>query len=181
MAALIAAFSFCLSGFLVEFPERYERETAFLHAKPSSTEEKILAQLKERRADTRWLYTDRPIWCAHANILIPPELAVLSLKRIASGDITHAEFLRLLYHYRPEQIVLQRRHFEDEKFHEFLRAFYDVVIEEGNLKYLVRREWEAGRKRRAAGEAGSQKSEVGINAVRLLTSAATTAGGGLAE
>ena len=180
-AGLIAAFSFCLSGFLVEFPERYERETAFLHAKPSSTEEKILAQLKERRADTRWLYTDRPIWCAHANILIPPELAVLSLKRIASGDITHAEFLRLLYHYRPEQIVLQRRHFEDEKFHEFLRAFYDVVIEEGNLKYLVRREWEAGRKRRAAGEAGSQKSEVGINAVRLLTSAATTAGGGLAE
>ena len=77
-----------------------------------------------------------------------PELAVLSLKRIASGDITHAEFLRLLQHYRPEQIVLQRRHFEDEKFHQFLRAFYDVVIEEGNLKYLVRRDWEAARKAR---------------------------------
>ena len=178
-AGLIAAFSFCLSGYLVELPERYERETAFLHAKPSPTQEKILAQLKERRADTRWLYTDRPIWCAHANLLIPPELAVLSLKRIASGDITHAEFLRLLYHYRPEQIVLQRRHFEDEKFHEFLRAFYEVVIEEGNLKYLVRREWEAARKVRAAGEAGSQKSEVGIRTVRLLTSAATD--GGLAE
>ena len=147
-AGLIAAFSFCLAGFLVELPERYERETACLRVKASPTEEKILAQLKERRADTRWLYTDRPIWSAHANILIPPELVILTLKRIAAKDITHAEFLRLLYHYRPEQIVLQRRHFEDEKFHEFLRAFYDVLIEEGNLKYLVRRDWEAARKAR---------------------------------
>ena len=147
-AGLLAAFSFLLAGFLVDGPERWQRETAFLHTKPSLTEEKVLAQLTERRADTHWLYTDRPIWCAHANILIPPELAVLSLKRIASGDITHTEFLRLLQHYRPEQIVLQRRHFEDEKFHEFLRAFYDVVIEEGNLKYLVRRDWEAARKAR---------------------------------
>jgi hypothetical protein len=155
-AGLIAAFSFCLAGFLVELPERYERETAFLRAKPSPTEVKVLAELKERRADTRWLYTDRPIWCAHANILIPPELAVLSLKRIASGDITHAEFLRLLHHYRPEQILLQRRHFEDEKFHEFLRAFYDVVIEEGNLKYLVRRDWEAARKQKRAGKCGME-------------------------
>ncbi len=153
-AGLIAAVSFCLAGFLVELPERYERETAFLRAKPSPTEVKVLAELAERRADTRWLYTDRPIWCAHANLLIPPELAVLSLKRIAAGDITHAEFLRLLYHYRPEQILLQRRHFEDEKFHEFLRAFYDVVIEEGNLKYLVRRDWEAARKQKAAKQAG---------------------------
>ena len=175
-AGLIAAFSFCLAGFLVELPERWQRETAFLRAKPSPTEVKVLAQLKERRADTRWLYTDRPIWCAHASILIPPELAVLSLKRIASGDITHAEFLRLLYHYRPEQIVLQRRHFEDEKFHEFLRAFYDVVIEEGNLKYLVRRDWEAARKQRAGGEAGSQESEVSRGTIRLLTSAATVGG-----
>ena len=98
---------------------------------------------------------------------------MLSLKRIASGDITHAEFLRLLYHYRPEQIVLQRRHFEDEKFHEFLRAFYDVVIEEGNLKYLVRRDWEAARKQKRAAEVGSQKAEVSMKKVRLLTSAAT--------
>ncbi len=172
-AGLIAAVSFCLAGYVVELPERYERETAFLRVKPSPTEVKVLAELKERRADTRWLYTDRPIWCAHANILIPPELAVLSLKRIASGDITHAEFLRLLYHYRPEQILLQRRHFEDEKFHEFLRAFYDVVIEEGNLKYLVRRDWEAARKRKGAAEVGSQKAEVRLEKVRLLTSAAT--------
>ncbi len=158
-AGLIAAFSFCLAGFLVELPERYERETAFLRAKPSPTEVKVLAELKERRADTRWLYTDRPIWCAHANLLIPPELAVLSLKRIAAGDITHAEFLRLLYHYRPEQILLQRRHFEDEKFHEFLRAFYEVVIEEGNLKYLVRRDWEAARKGKAAKQAGRRRGD----------------------
>lgn len=180
-AGLIAAFSFCLAGFLVELPERYERETAFLRVKPSLTEVKVLAELKERRADTRWLYTDRPIWCAHANILIPPELAVLSLKRIASGDITHAEFLRLLHHYRPEQILLQRRHFEDEKFHEFLRAFYDVVIEEGNLKYLVRRDWEAARKQKRAGS--SRREEAQLNAEgrmrnaecgeRLLTSSPT--------
>jgi len=178
---LIAAFSFCLAGFLVDLPERYERETAFLRAKPSPTEVKVLAELKERQADTRWLYTDRPIWCARANLLIPPELAVLSLKRIASGDITHGEFLRLLHHYRPEQILLQRRHFEDEQFHEFLRAYYDVVIEEGNLKYLVRRDWEAARKQKAAGssrregaqlnaEGGVRKAE---SSERRLTSSPT--------
>jgi len=161
-AGLIAAVSFCLAGFLVELPERYERETAFLRAKPSPTEVKVLAELKERRADTRWLYTDRPIWCARANLLIPPELAVLSLKRIAAGEITHAEFLRLLHHYRPEQILLQRRHFEDEKFHEFLNAFYDVVIEEGNLKYLVRRDWEAARKQKRA--SSSRREEAQLNA-----------------
>jgi hypothetical protein len=173
-AGLIAAFSFCLAGFLVELPERCERETSFLHAKPSPTEVKVLAELKERRADTRWLYTDRPIWCAHANLLIPPELAVLGLKRIASGDITHGEFLRLLYHYRPEQILLQRRHFEDEKFHEFLRAFYDVVIEEGNLKYLVRRDWEAARKQKRASSRRSQEAELHAeSSARLLTSSPT--------
>lgn len=175
-AGLIAAFSFCLAGLLVDWPERYERETAFLRVKPSETELKVLAALKERRADTRWLYTDRPIWCAHANILIPPELAVLSLKRIAAGDITHAEFLRLLYHYRPEQIVLQRRHFEDEKFHEFLRAFYEVVIEEGNLKYLVRRDWEAARKRKATSLLGMQNLEFGIESVHLPAFAAQAGG-----
>ncbi|WP_017315311.1 ArnT family glycosyltransferase [Mastigocladopsis repens] len=57
---------------------------------------------------THWVFTDRPIYAFYAGLRVPPEIAVMSYKRLHSRDLTSKELLAVLQKYRPEQIVLAR-------------------------------------------------------------------------
>ncbi|MFQ4143237.1 ArnT family glycosyltransferase [Chlorogloeopsis sp. ULAP02] len=68
-----------------------------------------LMQLVLRYKDsTNWIFTDRPIYAFYARLCVPPEIAVMSYKRLNSGELTSQEILSVLQKYRPEQIVLSR-------------------------------------------------------------------------
>jgi hypothetical protein len=59
-------------------------------------------------AETRWLYTDRPMFAFLTQLPVPPNLAVITAKRLLTGRLTDAEVLRTLEEYKPEMILNAR-------------------------------------------------------------------------
>jgi 4-amino-4-deoxy-L-arabinose transferase-like glycosyltransferase len=68
----------------------------------------VVQQVRAFRSSTHWLFTDLPIVAFYANLNVPPELAVFSTKRIASGSLSDAALTRILQTYHPEQVLLGR-------------------------------------------------------------------------
>jgi len=128
--------SLFLSAFLVEMPGRWAKETAFLRVDDSKDWE-CVAVMKEYKRQTKWVFADNALYPFHAGMLTPPEIAVLSAKRLRAGLITQPELLNLLVHYRAEQ-VLVRRHVFDEKFMRYVEQHYTQVFEQGSLQLFIR-------------------------------------------
>jgi hypothetical protein len=55
-----------------------------------------------------WVFTDRPIYAFQAGLGVPPQIAVLSIKRLFSGTITEDDLLGVLRTYHPEYVLLER-------------------------------------------------------------------------
>ncbi|MBN1402731.1 MAG: glycosyltransferase family 39 protein [Anaerolineae bacterium] len=58
--------------------------------------------------ETRWVVTDVPMYAFRAGLLVPPQLAVLSGKRLATGEFERKELLEIFRRERPEQVLLTR-------------------------------------------------------------------------
>lgn len=128
--------SLFLSAFLVELPDKWAKETAFLRVDDSGDWE-CVSVMKQYKAQTRWVFADDALYPFHAGMLTPPEIAVLSTKRLRAGLVTQPELLNLLVHYRAEQ-VLVRRHVFDEKFMAYVRQHYTAVFEDEPLQLFIR-------------------------------------------
>ena len=68
----------------------------------------VIQQVRAFKSSTHWLFTDLPIVSFYTGLKVPPELAVFSTKRIASGSLGDAELRRILQTYQPEQVLLGR-------------------------------------------------------------------------
>lgn len=68
----------------------------------------IIQQVRAFKSSTHWLFTDLPIVAFYSGLKVPPELAVFSTKRIASGSLSDVELQRILQSYQPEQVLLGR-------------------------------------------------------------------------
>jgi 4-amino-4-deoxy-L-arabinose transferase-like glycosyltransferase len=68
----------------------------------------LMQQVLKYKDATNWIFTDHPIYAFYAKLRVPPEIAVMSYKRLNSGELTSPEILAVLQNYRPEQIVLSR-------------------------------------------------------------------------
>ncbi len=87
----------------------------------------LLQSVLKYKSSTNWVFTDRPIYAFYANLPVPPEMAVISSKRINSGKLTHQEMLGILKKYRPEQIVIARMNFyilNDPDISNYVNKFY---------------------------------------------------------
>jgi hypothetical protein len=67
-----------------------------------------IEKVRALQASTHWLFTDLPIVAFYTGLKVPPELAVFSTKRIASGSLSNAKLMNILQTYQPEQVVLGR-------------------------------------------------------------------------
>ncbi len=84
------------------------RKLAATAQKPTSTETTILRRLDKFAPQTNWLFTDQPMYAFRAGLLVPPELAVLSSKRVETGNLTGAQVQSAFQHYQPEQVLIGR-------------------------------------------------------------------------
>ncbi len=48
------------------------------------------------------------MYAFYNDLIVPPEIAVMSYKRINSGDFTFTKMLAILNKYHPEQIIFTR-------------------------------------------------------------------------
>lgn len=82
-----------------------------LAASDDAAESASLAVIMGYAEEARWMLTDRPMVAVHAGVPVPPDLAVISGKRLATGELTESDLLQALDRYRPELVVLGRFEF----------------------------------------------------------------------
>jgi len=79
-----------------------------LRSAQPAREQIILDEIAPYQSIAQWMVTDLPMFAFRADILVPPELAVLTSKRLASGELSQVEIARLVQEYLPEIILLGR-------------------------------------------------------------------------
>jgi len=71
--------------------------------------------------------TDVPIYGFYADLLVPPEIAVFSTKRIKTGQMTQDQTYQLLVKYHPEQILIGRFKgfiYKSSDIYSYINKFY---------------------------------------------------------
>jgi hypothetical protein len=96
----------------------------------------ILIAMTQYAPETRWVVTDLPIYAFRANLLVPPELAVFTEKRVETGFLTEAQALDVIKAYQPEQILLGR--FRYQRLDDYVAERYAPVVEKEGARLYVR-------------------------------------------
>jgi len=91
---------------IVEAPLQIKKQFDTLSKAQVIAQNAAVREMATYRGVTKWAVTDQVIYAFHAHLLVPPELAVVPEKRVTSGEIQSADILKVLRHYRPEQIAL---------------------------------------------------------------------------
>ncbi|PLZ14878.1 glycosyltransferase family 39 protein [Fischerella thermalis] len=68
----------------------------------------LMQMILKYKSLTNWVFTDNPMYAFYNDLIVPPEIAVMSYKRINSGDFTFTKMLAILNKYHPEQIIFTR-------------------------------------------------------------------------
>jgi Dolichyl-phosphate-mannose-protein mannosyltransferase len=108
-------------------------------AKQSQEKFEIVQQVLDYKNKTKWLFTDNPIYAFYADLGVPPEIAVLSRKRVASGEVTREYLYNLIAKYQPEQVILERFPEVYEPLRPYLETNYLKIEERGSLRHYVLR------------------------------------------
>ncbi len=111
-----------------------------LHRRERADKSPIVAKMKHYADRTHWVYAHDGIYAFHAGLLMPPELAVVTLKRFWSGQISTPQIVDICRRYGTEQLVLEPRKI-DTTWKEFLTT-YSVAYTDGNLLLYVANESE---------------------------------------
>lgn len=82
------------------------------------------------RSKPAWVFSDRPIYAFLAGSVIPPPVAVLSGKRVYSGELPAELLVDILRAYRPEYLVFERfPHDYSQRITEALGEDYGLLQE----------------------------------------------------
>ena len=95
-------------------PLRYSAMRDELRPLEQSKERELAGLILKYKDKTRWMVTDSPVFAFNADIPVPPEIAVATIKRRFNGGPAEDYFIKILEKYQPEQILLGR--FKDYPF-----------------------------------------------------------------
>jgi len=77
------------------------------------------------------MFSDQPILSFHADVPMPPHLAVLSLKRFWTGELTNAGLIAELETLRPGLILLGKAS-QEVPYENLLNREYKLVYQDGD-------------------------------------------------
>jgi hypothetical protein len=98
----------------------------------------FLKDMERYKPQTHWLYTEEPVYSFHAGIPMPPDLAVLVLKRYWSGEMTNARLTADLRSFKPELILL-RNDSNPRPFRDLINLEYQLIyMDDDNLLYVLK-------------------------------------------
>ena len=78
------------------------------------------------------MFTDRPIFAFYANMLVPPELDIITEKRDFTENITQDYCINKLQEYRPELILLNDLKYYGPKVLSYIKGNY-INIYQGEI------------------------------------------------
>jgi hypothetical protein len=121
---------------LVRSEARLESGVRELRRRPRVSESTLVAKMKEYARRTRWVYARPVIYAFHAGVPVPPELAVVTLKRLWSNQISRTEIIETCARYDVEQILLETAEVTGG-WKAALNGGYREACEEGGLALCV--------------------------------------------
>jgi hypothetical protein len=99
-------------------------------------EMQVVYEIQKYAPQTHWMATDLPMYAFRAGILVPPEMAVVSRKRLVAGDLPDQELVSIIRQYNPELVMLDR--FDYPGVQGTLDASYDMKYTRLNRQLYVR-------------------------------------------
>jgi hypothetical protein len=124
----LALYAQCAGAWMIE---RLYLEVQSVRQSPQTYTSLFLKEMARYKPQTRWLYAEEPVYSFHAGIPLPPDLAVLVLKRYWSGEMTSARLTEDLRSFKPELMLLGNDS-RQRPFHDFLNAEYQLIYMDGN-------------------------------------------------
>ncbi len=117
------------------WPVKVWRESERLRAPAARGDWEIVAALGEGQG--RWVVVDRPMYAFYAQKRVPPEVAVLSEKRMGEGKMDEV-VAEVMERYRAERVEIGRFGFGD-RVGEILREEYSLLMAGERGKVFVRK------------------------------------------
>jgi 4-amino-4-deoxy-L-arabinose transferase-like glycosyltransferase len=99
-------------------------------------EMQVVYEIQKYSQQTDWFATDLPMYAFRSGMLVPPEMAVVSRKRLVAGDFPDQELAAIIKPYNPELVMLDR--FDYPGVQATLDASYDMKYTRFNRHLYVR-------------------------------------------
>jgi 4-amino-4-deoxy-L-arabinose transferase-like glycosyltransferase len=101
----------------------------------------LIKNLAEKNAGSPWIFTDRPMYAIRAGLLVPPEIAVLSNKRLLASQKKRQWMTDVLNKYDIRQILLARYTAYPASFAERIKQdFAQLPYESNSFLHFIRRD-----------------------------------------
>jgi 4-amino-4-deoxy-L-arabinose transferase-like glycosyltransferase len=132
----LAALSILAAFAVVVAEARLESSIKSMRNSPKVADSQIIAHMKQFAGRTHWAYAQPVIYPFHAGLLVPPELAVVMLKRFWSGQITTEQIVDTCRRYKPEQILLYTAR-SSGPWERFLKENYSPAYHDQELTLYI--------------------------------------------
>ena len=110
-----------------------------LQARIRTEADPVLAKMKEYAGRTHWVYIQdgNETYPFHAQLPMPPEIAVVTLKRFWSDQISTKEIVETCRRYQVEQLLLKRTQ-PGEDWNELLQGYRVVYEGKDRVLYVTK-------------------------------------------
>jgi hypothetical protein len=108
----------------------------FIESGTLSVDERFLKRMSTHAEETKWVFTDLPIYAFRAGLTVPPKFAVISAKRVLTGTLTEEHILVMFEEFRPEQVLLGR--FEYPTIEIYLENHYNLIFTMEDKRLFLR-------------------------------------------
>lgn len=117
---------------ILPMPIKYYRTRLILRGEgPASPQEQAVVNLlKKYKTYTPWVVTDRPIFAFYADMLVPPEFAIICHKRNFIDEEEQDYFIDTLQKYRVKLILLYRLKHYGPKIISYIEKNYEKIYQD---------------------------------------------------
>jgi hypothetical protein len=133
--AFVGLFGLCAVGWM---GARVYLQIAGIRNSPQLYTALVLREIERLKPFSHWMYADPLVYSFHADIPVPPPLAVVSLKRRWTGDMTNPRIAAEMARYKPEVILLPNDT-REVPFQEMLEADYRMIYQDEKLRLYAER------------------------------------------
>jgi hypothetical protein len=85
------------------------KDLSLVYQPPKASDSELCRVMKTYSDRARWVFTISGAYAFHGGVIIPPELVVVSQKRVWSNQISDKEMFAIARKYDPEVLLLEKR------------------------------------------------------------------------
>jgi hypothetical protein len=104
--------------------------------KDTSTEYRFMKRMERYSPETEWVVTDLPMYAFRVGLPVPPNLAVFTSKRVASGNLDEEAVIDTIKELKPRQVLMGR--FQFPKLEAYLMENYQLILSRGDQHLYLR-------------------------------------------